>query len=131
VKNAVGRLDGVRHVEVELGTRLVRITAARDRTLDLGALAPAVRTGGARVVRMRIVAAGAVEPGPAFRIAGWPVSYAIDGEAPPEGPCSIRATVHISDGAPRLRLVGTGTRYQYPGSAMSTTSATSTRSVSR
>jgi len=108
VKNAVGRLDGVRHVEVELGTRLVRITPARDRTLDLAALAPAVRKGGARAVRMRIVAAGAVEPGPGFRIAGWPVAYAIDGEAPPEGPCSIRATVHITGGTPRLRLVGRG-----------------------
>ncbi len=105
MKNAVGRLDGVRHVEVELGTRLVRITPARDRTLDLTAIAPAVRAGGARVVRMRIVAAGAVEPGPSFRIAGWPVSYAIDGDAPPEGPCSIRANVHIDGGTPRLSVL--------------------------
>jgi hypothetical protein len=106
VKDAVGRLDGVQQVEVELGTRLVRITPARDRTLDLAAVGPAVRSGGARMVRMRIVAEGVVEPQARFRIAGWPTAYAIDGEAPPEGPCSLRANVHIARDGPRLDPVG-------------------------
>lgn len=102
VRDAVGRLDGVQHVEVEFGTRLVRITPARDRTLDLAAIGPAVRAGSARVVRMRISAEGTVEHGARFRIAGWPEAYGIDGEGPPEGPCSIRANVHFPDGAPQL-----------------------------
>ena len=101
-------MEGVQHVEVEFGTRLVRITPSRDRTLDLAALGPAVRAGSARVVRMRIVAEGTVEAGARFRIAGWPTSLAIEGEAPPEGPCRIRANVHFPDGAPRLHVVGNG-----------------------
>ena len=105
VKDAVGRLDGVQHVEVEFGTKLVRITPMRDRTLDFAAIGPAVRAGSARVVRMRIVAEGTVEPGARFRIAGWPDAYPLDGEAPPEGPCSIRANVHLAGGVPRLHLL--------------------------
>lgn len=105
VRDAVGRLDGVQQVEVELGTRLVYITPARDRTIDLAALGPAVRAGSARVLRMRIVAEGTVEPAARFRIAGWPTAFAIEGEDLPEGPCSIRAGVHIADGMPRLHLL--------------------------
>ena len=105
VRDAVGRLDGVQHVEVEFGTRLVRITPSRDRTLDLAALGPAVRAGSARVVRMRIVAEGAVEPGARFRIAGWPTAYAIEGDGLPEGTRTIRANVHLADGTPRLDVL--------------------------
>jgi hypothetical protein len=107
VRDAVGRLDGVQHVDVELGTKLVRIAPARDRTLDLAAIGPAVRAGSARMTRMRIVAEGAVEPGARFRIAGWPDAYAIEGAAPPVGPASIRANVHFATGAPTLHLLGT------------------------
>jgi hypothetical protein len=105
VKGAVGRLDGVQHVEVEFGTRLVRITPMRDRTIDLAAIGPAVRAGSTRMTRMRIVADGAVEPGARFRIAGWPEAYAIEGAAPPEGPASVRANVHFSGAAPSLTIV--------------------------
>lgn len=105
VRDAVGRLDGVQHVEVELGTKLVYITPTRDRTIDLVAIGPAVRAGSARVVRMRIVAEGTMEPAARFRIAGWPTAFAIEGEDLPEGPCSIRASVRITDGMPRLHLL--------------------------
>ena len=105
MKNAVGRLEGVHHVEVEMGARLVVITPAHDRTLDLAALGPAVRSGGARVVRTRIVALGTVEPGGRFRIQGWPTAYPIDGAPPPEGPRSIRASVRFPEGTPRFDLL--------------------------
>ena len=108
MKNAVGRLDGVQHVEVELGTRLVRITPSRDRTLDFAAIDPAVRTRSARVVRMRISAKGVVEhgaDGAGFRIDGWPTAFPIDGIDPPDGPCTIRANVRVVDGTPRLHLL--------------------------
>lgn len=104
MKNAVGRLDGVQHVEVELGTKLAYITPMRDRTIDLAALGPAVRAGSARIVRMRIVAEGIVEPGPRFRIAGWPLAFEIDDDDLPLGPSSIRASVHFVDGVPRLNV---------------------------
>jgi hypothetical protein len=105
VKGAVGRLDGVQHVEVEFGTRLVRITPMRDRTIDLAAIGPAVRAGSTRMTRMRIVADGAVEPGARFRIAGWPEAFAIDGAAPPEGHASIRANVHFAAERPTLHAL--------------------------
>jgi hypothetical protein len=75
-----------------------------DRTLDLAALAPAVRSGGGRVVRTRIVANGLLE-GDRFRIAGWPDAYPIEAEGLPDGPLSIRAGVRFESGAPRLHLV--------------------------
>jgi len=75
--------------------------------MDLAALDPAVRAGGGRVVRMRIVAKGRVERdggGARFRIEGWPEAYAIEG-AGPDGPCTIRAGVRLDDGTPRLHVV--------------------------
>jgi hypothetical protein len=57
---------------------------------------------------MRITARGAVArdaEGARFQIDGWPVAYPIDGDAPADGPCSVRAGVRFEDGAPRLHLV--------------------------
>jgi hypothetical protein len=109
VRDAVGRLDGVRKVEVQLGTQRAYITPAKDRTLDLAAIGPAARAGaGANVVRMRIAARGQVEKdagGARFRIAGWPVAYPIEGDDLAEGTRSIRAGVRIEGGTPRLHLL--------------------------
>jgi len=54
-------LESVVLVLDKSGTQRVYITPAKDRTLDLAAIDPAVRTGGARVVRTRVVAKGHVE----------------------------------------------------------------------
>jgi hypothetical protein len=83
-------------------------TPARDRTLDLAAFEPAVRTGGGRVVRTRIAAKGRVERGGGsarFRIDGWPDAYPIEGDGLPDGPCSVRAGARFERGAPRLHVV--------------------------
>jgi len=73
--------------------------------LDLAAISPAVRSGGARVVRMRITARGSVEKdagGAHFKIDGWPTAYPIEGKDLPDGACLIHAGVRFEDGAPRL-----------------------------
>lgn len=84
------------------------ITPARERTLDLAAIGPAVRAGGARVVRTRIVARGTVETGPRFRIDGWPDAYPIEGDDIGLGHRSIRAGVRFPESGPQLYLLGDG-----------------------
>jgi len=83
----------------------VYITPARDKTLDLVAISPAVRSGGARVVRTRITAKGVVEEGSRFRIDGWPVAYPLEDEGVPTGARLVRAGVRFPDGSPTLYLL--------------------------
>jgi hypothetical protein len=105
-EGALGRLEGVREVEANTGTRRVRVTPAADRTLDFAAIAPALWREGIRALRVEILAAGTLEPGPRFRISGWPRSFPVDGEAPVGGSAGlVRAEVRVVDGAPRVRLL--------------------------
>jgi len=108
VKRALGRLDGVRHIEAVPGTLRVTITPANDRVLELAAIAPVLWGEGIRVLAMRIVAEGTVESegeGWRFRIRGWPEAWPVEGKVPAEGEAAIRATVEIADGASRLRIL--------------------------
>jgi len=54
-----------------------------------------------RVRRINIVADGFVEPGPRFRIAGWPEAFPLDGNLAP-GRTRLRAVVRVDQGAIRL-----------------------------
>ena len=103
-ERALRRLDGVANVTAVLGDLQVTVTPRKDRTLDLLAIKPVLWRGGLRALRLRLTADGTVEPGPRFRIAGWPESYALDGDLP-EGPARIRARVYTDDGAPVLRVL--------------------------
>jgi hypothetical protein len=105
VKTALGRLEGVREVEARPGTLRVYITPAEGRTVDLAAIEPALRREGIRPVWMRIHAEGRMEPGPRFRITGWPVAYPAEGARVPEGNIRVRAQVQIEAGAIRLRIL--------------------------
>lgn len=104
-ERALGRLEGVRSVEAVIGSLRVQVTPERDRTLDFAAIPPAVAEGaGLNVRRIQILADGRVEPGPRFRIDGWPDAFPLDGDLP-DGPARIRAEVRVGDGGPTLRLL--------------------------
>ena len=105
-ERALGRLDGVRGVEANTGTRRVHVTPSGDRAIDFAAIAPALWREGIRALRVEFLAAGTVEPGPQFRIAGWPRAFPVDEDARGDDPSGlVRAEVRIVDGATRVRLL--------------------------
>lgn len=73
--DALGRLDGVRAVKVELQTNVVVISPERDRELDLAAVPRAIRGAGFVPAEMRLRARGRLVVGQGggqvFRIRGW------------------------------------------------------------
>jgi hypothetical protein len=107
VESALGRLDGVQHVEAVLGTLRVHITPAKDRVLHFAAVPEALLSVATVMERMEILADGRVEDG-RFRIEGWPEAYPIEGAGPSPGIQLVRAEVRIVDGAPRLRALPRG-----------------------
>jgi hypothetical protein len=110
VEDALGRLEGVRDLRIDLQSNRVTITPAPRRLLDLAAVPEAIRRAGFRPEGLRIVARGTMEREGvrvSFRIAAWPEAYALE-DPPPVDPREnfvLEADVVLDRGKVRLRPV--------------------------
>ncbi|MBI4605760.1 MAG: heavy-metal-associated domain-containing protein [Planctomycetes bacterium] len=112
VEDALGRLEGVRAIRIDLQKNLVTITPAPDRVVDLARIPTAIERAGFTPEGLRIVARGSAEragDGVRFRIAGWPVTYPAQGEvAGLDGSLAVEADVRLTVGGLELRLTKVG-----------------------
>lgn len=108
VENALGGLEGIHKIDAPIGGFEVKITPAKDKTLDLAAIPDAIWQASINTYHMNIAARGRVERGedgaPRFRISGWPHTYALEGSYLPEEERVYRARVRVIGGEARLRL---------------------------
>jgi hypothetical protein len=112
VEDALGRLGGVRRIQVDLQTNLVRIHPDERFELRLEEIPRAVRRAGFVPGEMTVHARGSyeVEDGQvAFRIRGWTRALPIRAELPlPQGETLLRARWDDSTQPPALRPLGAG-----------------------
>lgn len=118
--DALGRLEGVRAVRVQLQTNVVIISPEPDRELDLAAVPRAIRGAGFLPAEMSLRARGsfvASEGRVAFRIHGWRTALPVQtaGEVP-QGEEELHAQVdYAGEGIVLVPLPGPSMAPSPPG----------------